>query len=72
MHPLSDIELAATVDFVLQADPSISGAFQVSVSNGVVTLHGDAKSEEQQDAALTAAAEIAGAKNVVSRIRIVA
>ena len=70
--PISDLELAVSVDLVLQADPDTSGAFQVSVSDGIVTLDGNANTREQQDAALAATAEVAGVKRVVNRIRIVA
>jgi osmotically-inducible protein OsmY len=72
MMPVTDIELAVSVDLMLQGNPKTAGAFQVAVSDGVVTLEGNASCAAQRDAAMTAAQRVDGVKMVVSHIQVVA
>ena len=70
-RPASDEELAERVKSALLAEPLSALAFNVSVSNGVVTLSGTADTQETRERAARIAAAVEGVKSVDNRINVV-
>ena len=70
-RPASDEELAERVKSALLAEPLSALAFNVSVSNGVVTLSGTADTQETRERAARIAAAVEGVKSVNNRINVV-
>lgn len=70
-RPVSDTELASRVKSAVLAQPLSALMFNVSVSNGIVTLSGTADSQETRDKAARAASEVDGVRSVNNRISVV-
>lgn len=69
-RPVSDAELVARVKSAVLAQPLSALMFNVSVSNGVVTLSGTADTADTRDKAARAAGDVAGVRSVNNRISI--
>ena len=70
----SDVELARNVRRAIQSDKSLSTyAHNVKVisQNGQVTLKGPVRSQDEKDAVVAKAAEVAGKNNVVNELTVV-
>jgi osmotically-inducible protein OsmY len=70
----SDVELARNVRRAIQSDKSLSTyAHNVKVisQNGQVTLKGSVRSQDEKDAVVAKAAEVAGKNNVVNELTVV-
>lgn len=67
---VSDAELTARVKSAVLAQPLSALMFNVSVSNGIVTLSGTADTADTRDKAARAAADVAGVRSVNNRISI--
>lgn len=70
----SDVELTRNVRRAIQSDKSLSTyAHNVKVisQNGQVTLRGPVRSQDEKDAVVAKAAEVAGKNNVVNELTVV-
>jgi len=70
-RPVSDTELASRVKSAVLAQPLSALMFNVSVSNGIVTLSGTADSQETREKAARAASEVDGVRSIDNRISVV-
>lgn len=69
-RPVSDADLASRVKSAVLAQPLSALLFNVSVSNGIVTLSGTADSSDTREKAGRAAADVEGVRSVNNRISV--
>jgi hypothetical protein len=69
-RPVSDADLASRVKSAVLAQPLSALLFNVSVSNGIVTLSGTADSADTREKAGRAAADVEGVRSVNNRISV--
>lgn len=70
----SDVELTRNVRRAIQSDKSLSTYahnLKVISQNGQVTLKGPVRSQDEKDAVVAKAAEVAGKNNVVNELTVV-
>jgi osmotically-inducible protein OsmY len=68
MKEIEDIDLAAAISARLQIDPRVPSEVIVGVSNLVVTLEGEAETQEQREAAEALVRQFRGVAGVVNGI----
>ena len=69
-RPVSDADLTSRVKSAVLAQPLSALMFNVSVSNGIVTLSGTADSTDTREKAGRAAADVEGVRSVNNRISV--
>ncbi|MGQ0749861.1 MAG: BON domain-containing protein [Betaproteobacteria bacterium] len=69
-RPASDADLASRVKTAVLAQPLSALMFNVSVSNGIVTLSGTADNVDTREKAGRAAADVEGVRSVNNRISV--
>ena len=69
-RPVSDADLTSRVKSAVLAQPLSALMFNVSVSNGIVTLSGTADNTDTREKAGRAAADVEGVKSVNNRISV--